>query len=139
MRIVAWYRSKTKVAKIRKITGAAVGLTVGLLLGLILGRFLFNLLMTSPDAKDYITGAFGLIGIIGGFCVGGIFGAIGGLIILGLIGLGLAKIFTVLLFAPYLPLLGYIPVSVGSAILTVLLAIGLCFAGMAILKDKKIG
>ena len=104
---------------------------------MILGRFLFNLLMTSPDAKDYITGAF--IGIIGGFCVGGIFGAIGGLIILGLIGLGLGKIFTVLLFAPYLPLLGYIPVSVGSAILTVLLAIGLCFAGMAILKDKKIG
>ena len=139
LRIVAWYRSKTKAAKIRKITGAAVGLTVGLLLGLILGRFLFNLLMTSQDAKDYITGAFGLIGIIGGFCVGGIFGAIGGLIILGLIGLGLGKIFTVLLFAPYLPLLGYIPVSVGSAILTVLLAIGLCFAGMAILKDKKIG
>ena len=139
LRIVAWYRSKTKVAKIRKITGAAVGLTVGLLLGLILGRFLFNLLMNSPDAKDYVTGAFGLIGIIGGFCVGGIFGAIGGLIILGLIGLGLGKIFTAFLFELPLPLFGYIPISVGSAILTILLAIGLCFAGKAILKDKKVG
>lgn len=139
LRIVVWYRAKTKAAKIRKIIGAAVGLTVGLLLGMILGRFLFNLLMTSPDAKDYVTGTFGLIGIIGGFCVGGIFGAIGGLIILGLIGLGLGKIFTAFLFELPLPLFGYIPISVGSAILTGLLAIGLCFAGKAILKDKKIG
>lgn len=127
----------TKAEKIRKALGGSIGFVVGLVAGLLLGRFLFNLFLNSPDAKDYVTGALALIGAVGGFFVAGVIGAIGGLIILGLIGLGLVKIFTAFLFSFSLPLLGYIPISVGSAILTVLVALGFCFLGMVTLEKKN--
>lgn len=127
----------TEVEKKRYAIGGSIGFVVGLVAGLLLGRFLFNLFLNSPDAKDYVTGALALIGAVGGFFVAGVIGAIGGLIILGLIGLGLVKIFTAFLFSFSLPLLGYIPISVGSAILTVLVALGFCFLGMVTLEKKN--
>ena len=133
----AGYKPLTKAEKKRNAIGGSIGFVVGLVAGLLLGRFLFNLFLNSPDAKDYVTGALALIGAVGGFFVAGVIGAIGGLIILGLIGLGLGKIFTAFLFSFSLPLLGYIPISVGSAILTVLVALVFCCLGMVTLEKKN--
>ena len=124
---------EAEIVNRRKKTITIIGITVGIIVGIIVGKLLFHLLQYNSEAQDYITGSFALIGaVLGYFIGGGFWGVIGGLIILGLIGMGLGKLFTISLFV--LPLFGSIPISVGSILLSVLFAVGFAFIGNKILN-----
>lgn len=123
---------EAEIVNRRKKTITIIGITVGIIVGIIVGKLLFHLLQYNSEAQDYITGSFALIGAVLGYFIGGFWGVIGGLIILGLIGMGLGKLFTISLFV--LPLFGSIPISVGSILLSVLFAVGFAFIGNKILN-----
>lgn len=123
---------EAEIVNRRKKTITIIGITVGIIVGIIVGKLLFHLLQYNSEAQDYITGSFALIGAVLGYFIGGFWGVIGGLIILGLIGMGLGNLFTISLFV--LPLFGSIPISVGSILLSVLFAVGFAFIGNKILN-----